>query len=82
MARTRQQRLTDLIADLLESGLRRKPGECFSPKLPPVIGGKIEPANFHLCPLLAHHALLGPLHQKVSQLPPGTPISGIDIEWT
>jgi hypothetical protein len=82
-----QQRLrdwfaTDLLADLLTSGLRRNAGECFSPTLPPILGGKIEPSNFHACSLLAHQALLGPLHEKVRQLPPGTPITDIEIEWT
>ena len=72
---------TELVADLLAAGLRRGSGECFSPSLPPIIGGKLEPSNFQACSLVAHHALLGPLHEKVRQLPPGTPISSIELEW-
>ena len=72
---------SDLLGRLLAAGLHRNPDECFSPSLPLIIGGKREPANYIPCKLLAHHALLGPLHQKFRDLPPGTSVSGIDLVW-
>lgn len=68
-----------LVADLLEAGLRREPGQCFSPFVPQVVGGGWEPSNFHVCDLLVHLSMLGQIHRQVKDLPAGTKISGFDI---
>jgi hypothetical protein len=71
----------ELIIQLLEAGITRKPGECFSPLVPQIINGSWEPKNFHACDLLVHLATLGQIHLQVKDLPPGTRISGFDIQW-
>lgn len=69
-----------LVGDLLSSGKRLAPGECFSYTVPPVLGGAIEPDNFEPTDLQVHFGILGQIHRQVKDLPPGTPISDIRIE--
>jgi hypothetical protein len=70
-----------LIGDLLESGLKRDPGQCFSPLVPQVVNGSWEPSNFHVCDLLVHLSTLGQIHRQVKDLPPGTNITGFNVVW-
>lgn len=69
----------DLLVELLEAGLQREPGWCFSPLVPQIIGGSWEPSNFHPCDLLVHFSMLGQIHNQVKDLPPGTRISGFKV---
>ena len=71
----------DLLHELLDQGMFLSLGQCFSPIVPPVIGGKYEPGNFMPTPWLAHVSGMGQVHQQVRNLPPGTKIAGINIEW-
>ncbi|MDB5390188.1 MAG: hypothetical protein JWM11_5834, partial [Planctomycetaceae bacterium] len=38
--------LPQLVGDLKESGVKLQTGECYGYKLPPIVGGKMEPDNF------------------------------------
>jgi hypothetical protein len=69
-----------LVGDILASGKRLKAGECFGYKVPPVLGGEIEPDNFEPTDLQVHFGILGQIHRQVKDLPPGTPIGEIKIE--
>jgi hypothetical protein len=70
-----------LVAELLEVGLGREPGQCFSPLVPQVVNGSWEPSNFHACDLLIHLCTVGQIHRQVKDLPPGTRISNFKIEF-
>jgi hypothetical protein len=72
--------IPQLVGDLMDGGMRLGPGQCYSYKKPPVLGGEIEPGNFEPADLSVHFSLLGQLHRKVKDLPPGTKISDIKIE--
>lgn len=69
-----------LVGDLIASGIRLGPGQCYSYKKPPVLGGEIEPGNFEPADLSVHFSILGQIHRQVKDLPPGTKISDIKIE--
>ena len=69
-----------LVGDLITSGVKLSPGQCYSYKKPPILGGKITPNNFMPTDLLVHFSILGQLHRQVKDLPPGTKISDIRIE--
>jgi hypothetical protein len=56
------------------------PGECYSCEIPLSLGGQLEPENFERADLGAHYAILGQLHRKMKNLPPGAKIDGIKIE--
>ena len=68
-----------LVADLLDAGLKRQPGDCFSPFVPQIVNGSWERSNFHTCSLLVHLASLGQIHRQVKDLPPGTEIRGFNV---
>ncbi len=68
-----------LVGDLLDSGLTLGPNQCFSFKIPPILGGKYEPANLEPTDLAVHFSILGQIHQQVKDLPEGTPISSVKI---
>jgi hypothetical protein len=65
----------DLIASLREGGLEPEPGECFSPILPPTVGGNMNAGNFECSPWLLHVSLAGQLHQESRKHADGTPIT-------
>ena len=69
-----------LIGDLLEAGLTRQPGQCFSPLVPQILSGSWEPSNFDACDLLIHLSMLGQIHRQVKDLPEGTKIDGFYTE--
>lgn len=69
-----------LVGELLSAGLTLAPGECFSYKVPPVLGGQIEVENFEPTDLQVHFGILGQVHEQVKDLPPDTQISGFDIQ--
>jgi hypothetical protein len=71
--------IPQLVGDLMAGGIRLSPGQCYSYKKPPILGGEIEPANFEPADLSVHFSLLGQLHRKVKDLPPGAKISDIKI---
>ena len=47
------------VGDLLSTGLQLGPGQCFGYKVPPVLGGEIEPDNFEPTDLQVHFGILG-----------------------
>lgn len=69
-----------LVGDILATGMRLDPGECFGYKVPPVLGGEIVPDNFEQTDLHVHFGILGQIHRQVKDLPPGTPIGEITFE--
>lgn len=70
----------DLLYDLQASGQRLLRGQCFSPTVPPALGGKFELSNFARTPWRAHMQISAQIHQQIQHLPVGTQIKGIDIE--
>lgn len=72
--------IPQLVGDLITSGVRLAPGQCYSYKKPPILGGEIEPSNFQPTDLSVHFSILGQIHRQVKDLPPGTKIKDIKIE--
>ena len=70
----------NLVGDLLSSGKTLGPRQCFGFKIPPVLGGEIEPDNFEPTGLSVHFGILGQIHLQVKDLPPGTPIGEVKIQ--
>jgi Domain of unknown function (DUF1851) len=69
-----------LVAALKLGGIKLGPGQCYSYKIPPVLGGKIEASNFDATDLLVHLSILGQIHHQVKDLPSGTSIKDIKIK--
>ena len=72
--------IPQLVGDLIASGIQLSPGQCYSYKKPPILGGAIEPANFQPTDLSVHFSILGQIPRQVKNLPPGTKITDIKIE--
>lgn len=70
--------LPDFI-ELLRSEIPLEPGNCYSPIVPPIIGGKMELSNFHSYLLVVHFVCQGQIHRQVKDLPPGTLITGVNV---
>ena len=69
-----------LVGGILLTGVRLGPGECFSYKVPPVLGGQMEPSNFEPADLAVHFSILGQIHQQIKDLPDGTSIGEIKLK--
>jgi hypothetical protein len=66
-----------VIADFLTNGLRLEPGQIYSWKRPPVLGGEYEFDNAHTTDITVHFSVTGQIHEQVRSLPPGTPVTEI-----
>lgn len=73
--------IPQLVGDLKTVGKNLGPRQCYSYVVPPILGGEIEVDNFQVMDLLVHVDVLGQIHEQVKDLPPGTPISKIEIDW-
>src|SRR3954453_5679197 len=69
-----------LVGDLITSGVKLSPGQCYSYKKPPFLGGEVALENFTPTDLMVHFSVLGQLCKQVKNLPPGTKISDINID--
>lgn len=76
----RQWFVPALIGDLVAAGRRLTRGQCYSYKIPPVLGGELAPANLEPTDLSVHFSVLGQIHRQLVDKPPGTRISGTTIE--
>jgi hypothetical protein len=55
------------------------PGQCYSYKIPPVLGGSFESANVKALSAMVHFSIMGQLHEQTRHLPTGTKISHFKI---
>ncbi|MFN8009918.1 MAG: DUF1851 domain-containing protein [Holophagaceae bacterium] len=69
--------VVQIIGDFLLEGPRLLPGQIFSFKRPPVLGGEYAAENLEPTDIEVHFSVLGQIHQQVREMPPGTPISEI-----
>ena len=69
-----------LLSELHREGMTLGPSQCYGYKIPPILGGTHEAGNFEPTSLAVHHGILGQIVRQVKALPPGTPISQVDIE--
>jgi hypothetical protein len=68
-----------VIGELIRAGVRLGPGQIYSYKRPPVLGGAFALDNVEPADIAVHFSLSGQIHEQVRGLPPGTPISGVNI---
>lgn len=68
-----------VVGDLLSAGHTLDPGQCFSYKVPPTLGGEFRPDNFVPCDLSVHFHTLGQIQSQVKDIPVGTPISSVTL---
>ena len=72
--------MADLALLCLERGLRPREGECLSFKIPPVLGGPLDPDNIEVCDLMVHESLTAQLHRGGKELPEGTTIDRFVVD--
>lgn len=73
-----------LEADRLDAwraagGETPSPDQCVSPKIPLFLGGSTEIADLEVGSLVIAVSLAGQMWERVRNLPPGTPISGVSL---
>jgi hypothetical protein len=66
-----------LMEKLGKEGKHLGPGQCYSPDIPPVLGGELEVENLHPTDVRVHVSVLGQIHCRVKNLTPGT--QGMDV---
>ena len=81
-AATIADNLVDWFGKVLVDALRAAgnvlgPGECYSYRTLPLLGGRYEPQNFTKYPVARHFRVWGPIHEQLRDVPDG---SGIRIE--
>jgi hypothetical protein len=69
----------EMISDLKKSGCLLKPGQIYSFKKAPVLGGEYILSNIEPTDIEVHCSLAGQIHNQVSNLPDGTKITSVSI---
>ncbi len=71
--------MAPLAAEADAGGIVPGPAEIYDFKIPPVLGGAVEVANLKVLDFMVAVNTVGQIHNQVRNLPPGTPISGVQI---
>ena len=66
--------LPELVSSLRERGIVLSPGQCYSLKHPPALGGSIEAENFEASDWRVHLSLAGQIHEQLKGVPDGAKI--------
>lgn len=74
--------LTSMIGQLKEAGVQREPSQVYAFKRPPILGGEMEVENVVVSDLLSHARFMGQLHEQIKDLPEGTDLSEIQVEYS
>lgn len=77
--RVKEWFVPQLVGDLMASGKRLAPGECYSYKVPPMLNGRMEVDNFEPTDLMVHCGMLGQIGRKIKDLPEGAKIHGFTV---
>jgi hypothetical protein len=72
--------MPDVVKAQASLGMRPEANQCLSFKIPPALGGKLDPDNFEICDVLVHFSIAGQIQRQIKDLPPGTKIGKIDIK--
>ncbi|MBO9553509.1 T6SS immunity protein Tdi1 domain-containing protein [Cellulomonas sp.] len=71
--------MAGLVVAASEAGLNPTGNQVLGFTVPPVLGGELTVENLELVDFVVSLALGGQIHQQVKDLPPGTPISGLQV---
>ncbi|WP_227818216.1 DUF1851 domain-containing protein [Nitrogeniibacter aestuarii] len=67
--------LISLTNECVAAGLTLPPGQCYSFRVAPVLGGKYEVGNIEVVDLAVNYGLLAQIHQQIKDLPDGTRVN-------
>ena len=68
-----------LLSELRRTGMTLGPAQCYSFRIPPILGGTYDISNFEPASLSVHHGILAQIIRQVKDLPPGTQIYDVNI---
>jgi hypothetical protein len=71
--------MAGLAVAAFNTGLLPSDRQVPSFKVAPVLGGSFEPQNIEVSDLIVTLSIAGQIHRQIKDLPPGTAISGIQI---
>ena len=70
-----------IISEMQDRGVILDQGQCYSYTQPLVLDGADEMENLDVSDISDHVSGLGQIHKQVKDLPPGTPITDIQIDY-
>jgi hypothetical protein len=73
--------LIGLVDRALEEGMTLDEGQCYDFKTNPILGGPIEYENMEIRDFVVSLYVSGKIHEQIKDLPPGTKIKDIEIEF-
>jgi hypothetical protein len=72
--------MPDVVDGQASLGMRPLANQCLSFKIPPALGGQLDPDNLEPCDIHVHFSIAGQLHRQIKDLPAGTRIGKIALE--
>lgn len=70
----------EALLALKEAGVTLGPGQIYSLKVPPILGGKYALDNIAPTNIAVHFSITGQIYRQVKDMPPGTKITGFEIQ--
>lgn len=72
--------LEGLVMTAQDRGLIPAAGQCYDFRIPPILGGHLDPDNIELADIVTKAGFLSQVHRQIRALPAGTSISGVQID--
>ena len=72
--------LIELVDDCVAAGLTLAPDQCYSFKVPPILGGNYMVENVAPTDLSVHYSILGDIYRQTKDLPDGTRIKTVVLD--
>lgn len=69
-----------MVGVLVQGGIKLGPGQVYSFKVPPFLGGQYTLDNMEVSEMAVHFAITGQVCRRMRDVPLGTPIEGFIIE--
>ena len=69
-----------MVGALMQGGIKLGPGQIYSFKVPPFLGGQYALDNVEVSDIAVHFAITGQVCRQVDDVPPGTPVEGFTIQ--
>jgi hypothetical protein len=70
-----------LVLNMVENNIHLSQNECYSPDIPPVLGGELDENNLKPTDIYVHFSISGQILNQTKDLEPGTKINNVQIGY-
>lgn len=69
-----------LVLNMIDEEMHLSENECYSPDVPPILGGELEVENLKPTDIYVHFSMIGQIWNQAKDMEPGTKINAVNVE--